>query len=219
MIKPLGPRAGHAGDMAELTAVCVVAEIHDGYRHPTAIDKRAVTGPVAVGERGLAGDEQRDRHHGGRDAAVYVYADEDAAYWADELGRDVPPGLFGENLRTCGLDVTHARIGERWRIGEVLLEVRKPRTPCPNLEKWIGVAGFHITFDRTGRVGAKCCVLETGSIRAGDEVVVEHRPDHPATIRKVSDGITPADAAALLDSGVPLASWVRNQAKRAVARG
>jgi len=41
-------------------------------------------------------------HHGGPDKAAYAYAREDAAWWASELGRDVPPGSFGENLSTSG---------------------------------------------------------------------------------------------------------------------
>lgn len=201
-----------------LTSVCVVGELHEGHHGRTAIDKRPVDHPVEVGPLGLAGDEQRDRHHGGKDAAVYVYADEDAAYWAGELGREVPPGLLGENLRTSALDVTGALIGERWRIGEVVLEVRKPRTPCANLEKWMGIEAFHITFDASGRVGAKCRVLQPGRIRVGDDLVVEHRPEHGVTIRQVSDGLDLAAAAALLDSGVPLAPYVRNRARRALER-
>ena len=50
--------------------------------------------------------------------ALYAYAQEDADFWAAELGVDLPPGWFGENLRVDGLDVNRSRIGERWRIGE-----------------------------------------------------------------------------------------------------
>src|SRR5262245_42722641 len=120
-------------DSAQVRTVNVVHRLRPGYFHETAIDKRPVDGPVEVDELGLVGDRQIDRSHGGKDRAVYLYADEDAAYWAEELDRDIPPGWLGENLRTTGLDVTGALIGERWRIGTVLLEVRKPRTPCENL--------------------------------------------------------------------------------------
>src|SRR5439155_17322676 len=54
----------------------------------TAIDKRAVTGPVAVrapgamGSSAVAGDRIADaRHHGGPDQAVYAYAREDLDVW------------------------------------------------------------------------------------------------------------------------------------------
>ena len=65
--------------MAKVTAVCVVHAVHAGYYHDTEIDKRPRRGRVRVDPDGLAGDTQVDSSHGGRDAAVYVYADEDAA--------------------------------------------------------------------------------------------------------------------------------------------
>jgi ATP-dependent Clp protease protease subunit len=104
---------------ASVLEVCVVHEIIEGYYHPTAIDKRPVLGAVPVGELGPEDDEHVDSAHGGRDAAVYVYADEDAGYFADLLGRPgIPPGLFGENLRVTGLDVSGARLGEQWQVGD-----------------------------------------------------------------------------------------------------
>ena len=203
--------------MAQVTAVCVVHAVRPGYYHDTAIDKRPRTGGVRVGPDGLAGDTQVDSSHGGRDAAVYVYADEDAAHFAEQLG-DVPPGHFGENLRTTGLDVTGARIGERWRIGDLLLEVRKPRTPCRNLEQRVGRAGFHLDFNATGRVGAMCRVLEPGTVAPDDTIVVESVPDHPVSIGVLVRGADADAARRLLDAGLPLAPPVRAKARRIVAR-
>lgn len=101
----------------------------------TAIDKRPVEGPVAVHRIGLAGDRQVERrHHGGVEQAVHAYAAEDLAWWADRLGRPLAPGSFGENLTTRGLDVTGTRIGERWQVGDVLLEVADVRLPCATFE-------------------------------------------------------------------------------------
>jgi MOSC domain-containing protein YiiM len=149
---------------------------------------------------------------------VYVYAEEDAAHFAAELGRDIPPGLFGENLRTSGLDVTGARLGERWRIGDpssgVLLEVRKPRTPCRNLSMRMGIDAFHVGFNSTGRVGAMCRVVEPGTIAAGDRVAVEHVPEHDVTIGVLVTGMTPAQARGLLEADVSLTDAVRAKARR-----
>ncbi|GAA2140651.1 MOSC domain-containing protein [Nocardioides koreensis] len=206
------------GPQARVTAVCVVHAVVPGYFHDTAIDKRPRPGAVRVEATGLVGDEQRDRGHGGPDAAVYVYADEDAAFFADVLGRELPPGLFGENVRTTGLDVCGARIGERWLVGDVLLEVRKPRTPCPNLAMHVGVTDFHRVFHRSGRVGAMCRVLRAGTLAAGRQVVVESVPGHGVTVADLSAGLTPDQAASLLGSGVPLAAPVRGRAQRVLAR-
>ena len=90
----------------------------------TSIDKAPVSGPVEVRRLGLAGDQVSDtRHHGGADQAVYAYSREELDWWAGELGDELRDGEFGENLTTSGLDVDDAELGERWRIGTVLLEV------------------------------------------------------------------------------------------------
>jgi MOSC domain-containing protein YiiM len=203
---------------AMVTAVCMVHAVKPGHYHDTAIDKRPAPGSVRVDDMGLVGDEQCDRGHGGPDLAVYVYADEDAAYFSALLQRELPPGVFGENIRTVGLDVTGARLGERWRIGEVLLEVRQPRTPCPNLSLHVGVDRFHVEFHRSGRVGAMCRVLHGGEIAAGAPVAVQPALDHEVTVAGYSRGIDPAAAADLLAADLDVAAPVRAKAQRVLRR-
>ncbi|MCO5970312.1 MOSC domain-containing protein [Actinoallomurus soli] len=158
----------------------------------TGIDKRPVDGPVAVtapgpkgtGAVGLAGDRVYDvRNHGGDDQAVYAYAREDLDGWAAELGRELPDGVFGENLTTSGLDVNGALIGERWRVGErVLLEVSCPRIPCGTFQGWMEQQGWIKRFTRAALPGAYLRVVEPGDIRAGDSITVEDRPAHDVTV-------------------------------------
>lgn len=154
----------------------------------TAIDKRGVPGRVAVGPLGLDGDEQHDtRHHGGTEQAVYAYAAEDAAWWAGELGYDVHPGQFGENLTTSGVDVTGAVIGERWQVGDdgLLLEVSSPRLPCTTFQGWMDEPRWVKRFTDHGAPGAYLRVLVPGTVGAGDRVEVVHRPEHGVTIGEV----------------------------------
>ena len=130
----------------------VVYRVRDGYFHDTAIDKRPVDGPVDVTWLGLAGDRQLGSGHGGVDKAVYAYSDEDAAWWADELGREIPSGLFGENLRTHGLATSGAVIGEQWSAGTAVFEVRMPRTRARTSR--CGWGSRSSTFDSTTRAGS-----------------------------------------------------------------
>ncbi len=149
----------------------------------SGIDKRPVAGRVAVSELGLDGDVQVNRkYHGGEGQAVYAYAQEDADWWAAELDRELPPGRFGENLRTTGLDLTGAVLGERWRVGTALFEVTACRIPCANFERFWGVPQLVKRFTARGASGAYLRVLETGDVGAGDAVEVVSRPDHGVTV-------------------------------------
>jgi MOSC domain-containing protein YiiM len=152
----------------------------------SAIVKPAVTGPVAARGVNLEGDEQADRvNHGGPDQAVYAYAREDAAWWSGLIHRELGPGAFGENLTLEGVDVSRARIGERWRIGTVELRVAGPRVPCFKLEANIGVTGFTAAFLHGGRPGAYLAIAEEGVLEAGDAVEIVHRPEHGVTVALV----------------------------------
>jgi MOSC domain-containing protein YiiM len=149
---------------------------------------------------------------------VYAYATEDASWWATQLGRPIPPGLFGENLRTQDLDVSGAIIGEKWRIGTVLLEVRMPRPPCQNLSMRMGIDNFHVHFKSTGRVGAMLKVREPGLVCAGDPISVVDRPEHGVRVSALATTPNATDMRRLLDSGTPLAASVRAKADRIVKR-
>jgi len=158
----------------------------------TGIDKRPVDGPVrvsapgpkGVGASGLAGDAVCElRHHGGDHQAVYAVAREDLDDWERELGRPLASGMFGENLTTEGVDVSGARIGERWRVGsEVVLEVTSGRIPCLTFQGHLGEKGWVRRFTAKGAPGAYLRVIEPGELRAGDPIEIVHRPDHQVTV-------------------------------------
>ncbi|MFF7637195.1 MOSC domain-containing protein [Kitasatospora sp. NPDC008050] len=162
----------------------------------TGIDKRPVNGPIEVvapvSGSALAGDAICDlRHHGGPDQAVYAYAWEDLLGWAPELGREVTPGLFGENLTTEGLEVNGALIGERWQLGpSLVLQVTVPRIPCRTFAGWLGERGWVKRFTQRALPGAYLRVLTPGAVRAGDPVRVLHRPGHGVTVATVYRALT-----------------------------
>jgi MOSC domain-containing protein YiiM len=215
---------------ARVTAVSVMHEFLPNPFRPvgtTAIDKRPVSGRVVLDVYGLEGDTQCDREvHGGPYQAVYAYADEDAQWWARELGREVPPGLFAENLRTSGVDVTGAEIGERWRIGEgpdaVEVEVTSCRIPCRTFAERLGEPRWVRRFGDRGLPGAYLKVLRTGDVGAGDPVAVTHRPGHGVRVADVGARKDPAVMVRLLEAaerqGLDLNPRLRDAAERAAAR-
>jgi MOSC domain-containing protein YiiM len=184
----------------------------------SAIGKAPIEGRVRVAGVNVEGDDQADRRvHGGPDKAVYAYASEDAAFWAVELGRELGPGAFGENLTTEGLDVSGAVVGERWRIGTVELEVCQPRLPCNKLALRMGEPQMVKRFAKASRPGAYLRIAGEGSLGAGDAIEVLSRPSHGITVRDVSDAILLdetllARAASAPELPADLAAWMLERA-------
>jgi MOSC domain-containing protein YiiM len=166
----------------------------DDPRLSTGIDKRPTGEPVSVRPpgamhsglgSGLQGDLIGNRKfHGGDDQAVYAYAREDLDAWQRTLERDLGNGAFGENLTTSGVDVTGAKVGERWLVGSdgLLLEVSRPRIPCQTFAKWLEIHGWVKTFTKTAVPGAYLRVITPGAVRGGDPIEVIDRPDHDVTV-------------------------------------
>jgi len=140
----------------------------------TGIFKEPVDGAVGVTKLGLHGDTISDtENHGGVDQAVYVFGTPDYEWWSGELGRELAPGTFGENLTVTELRSAEALVGDRLHVGSVVLEVTAPRIPCVTLAARMGDRLFLKRFRRAERPGLYCRVLREGEVRAGDGVTYE----------------------------------------------
>lgn len=160
-----------------------------GHQLRTGLWKLPRDGPLAIRELGLEGDFQGDRRvHGGRDKAVYAYAEHDLLWWEEQLGRALGPGFFGENLTLRGVDVNGAVVGERWEVGSALLEVTEPRGPCWKLQTKVGEPRFVKRFAEAGRPGAYLRVVAAGEVRAGDAVRVVASPAGAPTVAGLARG-------------------------------
>ncbi|MCA0253520.1 MAG: MOSC domain-containing protein [Actinobacteria bacterium] len=208
--------------MAHLEAVCTgrIRPTEHGALKRTAIDKRPVAGRVQVQLLGLAGDEIADlKHHGGADQAVYAFAREDYAFWETELGRPLAAGCFGENLTTVGADLQNARIGERWRVGETLLEVSGVRIPCAVFAGFVDEPHWVRRFTENGVPGAYFRVIEPGTVAAGDAIEVISVPDHDLTVELAfRAGTTEPELLPLLATEPRLSYRLRARADRYLAR-
>ncbi|MGB3481389.1 MAG: MOSC domain-containing protein [Mycobacterium sp.] len=168
----------------------------------TGIDKRPVDTAVEVRApgpqqgglgSGLVGDLiGNPKFHGGDDQAVYTYAREDLNAWETELQRELSNGMFGENFTMAGIDVNEARIGERWSIGTggLELEVTSPRIPCHTFADFLSLRGWTKRFTEAAKPGAYLRVISPGTVNAGDQVVVTHRPEHDVTVRLAFRALT-----------------------------
>jgi MOSC domain-containing protein YiiM len=201
----------------------------DKVQSMTGIDKRPADGPIAVrapgpmhggAGSGLAGDFIGDPQvHGGDDQAVYAYAREDLDAWQRELECDLGNGTFGENITTEGLDVTGARIGERWRVGSdgLILEVSRPRVPCRTFAAWLAIQGWIKTFTKAATPGAYLRVIAPGTMRGGDSIVVVERPNHDVTIGLVFRAMTlESELLPRLLEADALPNEIKDQARRRI---
>lgn len=140
----------------------------------TGIFKLPTDQPVRVGRLGLEKDVIVSRkHHGGPDQAVYVYGEPDYEWWGRELGREIVPGTFGENLTISGLESAAFNIGDRLDIGEVSLQVTAPRIPCGTFAARMEDRNWVKKFRDAERPGLYCRVLKQGLLRKGDPVSLE----------------------------------------------
>lgn len=192
---------------------------HDGGTYRSAIDKRPVTGRVQLTTTGLAGDAVADRRaHGGPDQAMLAYAEAHFARWEGEGLAGLGPGAFGENLTVRGTDEDEVAIGDRWSIGEVIVEVSKPRTPCNRLAWRHGRPDLIHRVRETGRSGWYVRVLQEGWLEAGTPIELQARP-HPAwTVRRAARVMANhqslrQDAAALAQLPALAADWRYRLAK------
>lgn len=144
----------------------------------TAGAKRPVPG-ATLRFHGFEGDEQADRlNHGGVDKAVCVYPFDHYPYWAKLFGRPLEPASFSENLTVSGAVEDEVSIGDVFRVGEAVVQVSQPRTPCGKLAgknrqrlltRWVAQAGYTGFYMR---------VLSEGLVGDGDAFEsIERHPD------------------------------------------
>ena len=143
------------------------------------VPKRPVP-EVQVNALGIVGDEHaHPQFHGGPRKALLLITFEGI----EELiaqGFPLYPGALGENLTTRGIDRRWMRSGQRYRVGEVLIELTKLREPCYQLNgygKGIQAALYGAQAkagDPASPVwalgGFYASVIRAGTIRTGDPI-------------------------------------------------
>lgn len=159
---------------------------HAGRSVDTAIWKSAVEGAVHVGPLGLDGDTQANtKFHGGVQQAVYVYDHSHYQFWSNKLERDdFTFGQFGENFTVEKLPDDHVYIGDTFQIGSVVAQVSQPRTPCFKLDLRMGITGFLKQFTQSCRIGYYFRILESGSVAAGDTILLVEQAAQRMTVEE-----------------------------------
>lgn len=120
-------------------------------------------------ESGLVGD-----HYSGRSGKrqVTLIQQEHLEVVAKLLGREeLPLELTRRNLLVSGINLL-AFNGQRFRIGEVVLEMTGHCHPCSRMEELLGPGGYNAM---RGHGGITARIIRGGTIRKGDMVVMVGR--------------------------------------------
>lgn len=161
-------------------------------RWRSAIYRRAVSGPVELGLRGLAGDRVADtRHHGSPDQAVCCHPLAHYAFWNESYGLDgletaLGPGSVGENWTLSGAVEAEIFIGDVYRVGSATVQISGPRYPCSKQERKVGLPGFLKRTRETMRTGWYLRVLAPGLVATGDESHLLERPNPTISVHDVN---------------------------------
>jgi MOSC domain-containing protein YiiM len=166
----------------KLTSINVSQPVEAKYRNKivsTGIFKKPIKGDVIVQSQGLIGDQQVDlKNHGGEHKAVYAFSEHHYDYWRKVLSQPALSfGQFGENLTISDLDEATLCIGDQIQIGDCILEITQPRVPCFKLAMALKRDEMPKLFVQYGATGIYFRVLQSASIKAGDNVeVIHHHP-------------------------------------------
>jgi MOSC domain-containing protein YiiM len=136
----------------------------------------------------LDGDRQADLTvHGGQDKAVYCYPLEHYDYWKRELpGRDLPLGMFGENLTTTGLLEDSVHLGDRFAVGSAELVAVQPRLPCYKLGVRFQADDMVKRFLASRRTGFYFAVTKEGEVGAGDEITLISKDPNTVPVSEIT---------------------------------
>lgn len=127
---------------------------------------------VFLGMDGFEGDSVHDKkHHGGNHKAVCCYNLDRVEYWKNNLGIDT--GLispFGENLSLAGVEANEENIfiGDRYSLGESIVEVSEPRGPCYMIGIRHNYKAFALKCQQVGYTGFYLRTIKPGVVKKGD---------------------------------------------------
>ena len=158
------------------------------HREWTSAIYRSQVNKGFVTETNFVGDEVADKvHHGGIDKAIFCYPYEHYAKWRDELQLEIDAGGFGENLCVLHMNETNVCIEDKYRIGEVTVEVSQPRKPCWKPARKFQTLELSKLTEDNGRTGWYFRVLKTGEIKNDDIIELIDRPNPDWSVARCNE--------------------------------
>jgi MOSC domain-containing protein YiiM len=165
--------------VADTSLRAVHGRVRSLHRKPETRSEHGLPKPtvpeIRVTTAGVEGDFNRYRHEDQHDEPMQavLLMPVEVIRGLNSEGWPIAEGDVGENITTEGIPNSEFHPGDRFRVGDSVLEVSKPCTPCTNLEllPYVGKEKGP-TFLKTvfGRRGWYASVVREGRVRTGDRV-------------------------------------------------
>jgi MOSC domain-containing protein YiiM len=158
-----------------------------GQEIQTGIFKYSTNDTIFLNHEDVDKDHVLDRrYHGGLDKACYLYSSDHYTFWQSKYPElDWKWGMFGENLTVEGLEESTILIGDKYRIGEAIVQVSQPRQPCFKLGIRFGNQSAVEDFWNSAFPGVYVRVLQPGNVSAGDKLYLTERVTDSLSIAEV----------------------------------
>ena len=102
-------------------------------------------------------------------------------------GSPVKAGAFGENFTVLGMTEDIIHIGDIVRIGEAVVQVSQPRSPCYKLGVKHLMPELPLHVQQAGYTGYYFRVLREGIVQEGDELILEQRHEIGLSIAEANE--------------------------------
>ncbi|AVV07465.1 MOSC domain-containing protein [Listeria monocytogenes] len=151
-------------------------------RMMTGIEKKLVQSAYLT-TTGFENDAPHNlKYHGGPDRTACIYPYEHYAKWTEMFGEELQVTAFGENLITTNMLESSVQIGDKFQIGETVIQITEARNPCSTIEKFNGIPNLYKAIHKTGLTGYLCRTITPGIIHATDEIKQIHQESHGVTV-------------------------------------
>ena len=139
-----------------------------GVRPARDMPMQVLTRVEAIADRGLAGDRTGNKFRAGNKRQVTLIQVEHLDVIGKLLQRGmIDPALLRRNIAIAGINLLALK-GQRFRIGEALLEMSGECHPCSKMEAQLGRGGYNAM---RGHGGITARVVDGGEILLGATVV------------------------------------------------
>ncbi len=151
---------------------------------PSSIIKTPVS-QLSVSKTGTLEDEQGNKKlHGGPEKVLHQYS----VHNYDILKLHFPHvafdyGSIGENMLVAGMQDDNVYIGDRYQVGEVILQVNAPRSPCNKISYRYGIANLDRFVSQQQITGWYYRVEQPGIITSDSSVTLLSRVEDAVSVK------------------------------------